>query len=136
MYRIIYYILKGRLSVHIVIDNTGRRSQTRAKGLGMTTDSEQGLAKMKKEARDYMPHSKDRWKTQPEFIGGGDGHAQSMGLGGGASHSLYKYLLMFFVLSGPTALQVPQQKRLSMLDVADIHTSNSNRQPHNSSTAA
>ena len=23
--RIIYYILKGRLSVHIVIDNTGRR---------------------------------------------------------------------------------------------------------------
>lgn len=50
------------------------------------------------------------------------------GWGGGASHSLYKYLLMFFVLSGPTALQMPQQKRLSLLDVADIYTSNSNRQ--------
>ena len=52
-----------------------------------------------------------------------------VGWGGGGSHSLYKYVLVFLFC-------LPQQKRLSMLDVADIHTSNSNRQPHNSSTTA
>ena len=57
MYRIIYYtLIKG--STTITYRHRQYRPQTRAKGLGMTTDSEQGLATMKKETRDSMPRSK------------------------------------------------------------------------------